>query len=207
MLLLLNSTKHSSCRIRGMGQAFRRASGRIRATDPSPTPKSAGERRSPVATTDNADISRRTTQYNNQESLDSDGAPRVNADNVLEQRDPQFDAMLSQMVGRIRLKPGGKLEIGEAAVVERYNRPMPKLRDTKPDSGRYEERPAPQGTLNVAQLRHIMLLHQGKADDHNGPMDIHQIAQKFRLEVALVQRILQFVSLPPEDSNKRKSYQ
>lgn len=91
-------------------------------------------------------------------------------------------------------------------MVERYNRPMPKLRNTKPDSCRYEERPAPQGTLNVAQLRHIMLLHQGKADDHNGPMDVHQIANKLKLEVAQVQRILQFVSLPPEDSNKQKRY-
>ncbi|KAJ9154489.1 hypothetical protein P3X46_027815 [Hevea brasiliensis] len=190
-----------------MGQAFRRASGRIRATDPSPTAKSVRERRPPVGTTEKVNISRRTAQYNNQDSLDSDGAPRVNADNVLEERDPQFDAMLSQMVGRIRSKPGGKLQIGEAAVVERYNRPMPKLRNTKPDSGRYEERPAPQGTLNVAQLRHIMLLHQGKADDHNGPMDIHQIAKKFRLEVAQVEQILQYVSLPPEDSNKQKSYQ
>ncbi|OAY27757.1 uncharacterized protein LOC110601886 [Manihot esculenta] len=189
-----------------MGQAFRRASGRIRATDPPPTPKSVAERRPPVGTDDKIDISRRSAQYNNQDSLDSDGDPRFNADNVLEERDPQFDAMLNQMVGRIRSKPGGKLEMGEAGVVERYNRPMPKLRNTKPDSGRYEERPAPQGTLNVAQLRHIMLLHQGKADDHNGPMDVHQIANKLKLEVAQVQRILQFVSLPPEDSNKQKRY-
>ncbi|KDP27780.1 hypothetical protein JCGZ_18860 [Jatropha curcas] len=189
-----------------MGQAFRRASGRIRAADPSPTPKSVGEQRPPLGTTDKLDISRKTTQYNNQDSIDSDDAPKVNADNVLEERDPQFDAMLSQMVGRIRSKPGGKLEIGEAAVVERYNRPMPKLRNTKPDSDRYEERATPPGTLNVAQLRHLMLLHQGKADDHNGPVDIHQISEKFQLEVAQVQQILQFVSLPPEDSNKQKSY-
>lgn len=84
------------------------------------------------------------------------------------------------------------------------SRPLPKLRNTNPESGRYEERPAPPGTLNVKQLRDIMLLHQGKADDHNGPMDIQQIAEKFRLDVAQVQRILQFMSLPPEDSSKQK---
>lgn len=90
----------------------------------------------------------------------------------------------------------------QASVVERYKRPLPKLRDTKPDSSRIEERPAPAGTLNVAQLRHIMLLYEGKADDHNGPMDVHQIAEKFRIDVGQVQRIVQFVSVPPEDSSK-----
>lgn len=90
-------------------------------------------------------------------------------------------------------------------MVERYNRPMPKLRNTKPDSGRYEERPVAPGTVNVSQLRHIMLLYEGKADDHDGPMDIQQIARKFQLEIAQVQRLLQFISLPPEDDNKHKS--
>lgn len=89
-------------------------------------------------------------------------------------------------------------------MVERYNRPMPKLRNTTPDTARYEERPVPSGTLNVAQIRHIVLLHEGKADDHDGPMDINQIAEKFRVDVAQVERILQFISLPPEDSSKQK---
>ena len=92
----------------------------------------------------------------------------------------------------------------QASVVERYKRPLPKLRNTKPDSSRYEERPTEAGTLNVAQLRQIVLLHEGKSDDHNGPMDIHQIAKKFRVDAAEVQRILQFVSLPPEDNKKEK---
>lgn len=88
-------------------------------------------------------------------------------------------------------------------MVEKYKRPLPKLRDTKPDSSRYEERPAAAGTLNVAQLRHIILLHQGKAEDHNGRMEVDQIAEKFRVDVAEVRRILQFVSLPPEDSSSK----
>lgn len=45
--------------------------------------------------------------------LFQEGASRVNSDNVLEDRDPQYDALLSQMVGRIQAKPGGKLEMGE----------------------------------------------------------------------------------------------
>ena len=92
----------------------------------------------------------------------------------------------------------------QAFVVEKYDRPLPKLRNTKPDSDRYEERPTPTGTLNVAQLRHIILLHEGKADDHDGPMDIHQIAEKFLVDITQIQRILQFTSLPPEDSSKQK---
>lgn len=82
---------------------------------------------------------------------------------------------------------------------------MPKLRNTKPDSGRYEERAVAPGTLNVAQLRHIILLYQGNADDHEGPMNIQQIAEKFRLEDVQVQRIVQFLSLPPENNSKQKS--
>lgn len=90
-------------------------------------------------------------------------------------------------------------------MVDKYNRPMPKLRNTKPDSGRYDERPVPAGTLNVAQLRHVILLHEGKADDYNGRMDAHQIAEKFRVDVVQIQRILQFLSQPPEGSSKDKN--
>ncbi|GMP56826.1 hypothetical protein CsSME_00021153 [Camellia sinensis var. sinensis] len=115
---------------------------------------------------------------------------RINAENILEERDPQYDAMLGQMGGRIRSKPGGKLEMGETSVVDKNKRPMPKLRNTSPESSKYEERPVPPGTLNVAQLQHITLLHQGKADDHNGHMDITKIADKLRIDVVQIQKIL-----------------
>lgn len=91
-------------------------------------------------------------------------------------------------------------------MAENPSRPLPKLRNTRVESGRYEERPAPPGTVNVKQLHHIMLLHQGKADDHEGPMDVNRIAEKFRLDVAQVQTILQFISLPPEDNTKPKKH-
>lgn len=95
----------------------------------------------------------------------------------------------------------------QSSVREREKRPMPKLRNTTRDSTRYEERPAPPGTLNVAQLRHIMLLHQGKAEDHDGPMDANQIAEKYRLDVEQVKTIFQFLATPPEDSSKQKNNQ
>jgi len=52
--------------------------------------------------------------------LTEDGAPRINPDNVLEERDTQYDAMLSQMVGRIKSKPGGKLETGEVSYQDSF---------------------------------------------------------------------------------------
>ncbi|XP_052190207.1 uncharacterized protein LOC127799944 [Diospyros lotus] len=186
-----------------MGQAFRRASGRIRSVSLDPTPASSSKKavdvRPPVPPPEKVagDNVGPTTEVGS----------RINPENILEERDPQYDVMLSQMVGRISSKPGGKPEMGEASVVEQYRRPLPKLRNTTVESTRYEERPAPAGTLNVAQLRHIMLLHQGKADDHNGPMDVQQIAEKFRVDVVHVQKILQSVSLPPQDSSKQRNDQ
>jgi len=48
--------------------------------------------------------------------LVQDDRSRVNTDNILEERDPKFDAMLGQMVGRIKSKPGGKPEMGEVSL-------------------------------------------------------------------------------------------
>ncbi|KAE8712379.1 Detected protein of confused Function [Hibiscus syriacus] len=182
-----------------MGQAFRRATGRLRSVDRSQPTKT----RRPLRPTEEQNISR-ASQH---EDLDHGRVTRSNPENVLEKRDPKYDAMLSQMVGRISAKPGGKLEMGEAFVTENPTRPLPKLQNTTTESVRYEDKPTPPGTLNVKQLQHIMFLHQGKADDHDGPMDVNRIAEKFRLDVAQVQTILQFISLPPEDNTKSKKHQ
>lgn len=50
--------------------------------------------------------------------LVSDGSAgtAANAENLLEERDPKFDSMLNQMVGRIKSKPGGKPEMGEVGI-------------------------------------------------------------------------------------------
>ncbi|KAK1430833.1 hypothetical protein QVD17_13872 [Tagetes erecta] len=182
-----------------MGQAFRRASGRLRTpAAPSPPSSSSTQLNKPLDRTQPI-VSADTNAHPS-----SDGQPRNTADDVSEERDSEYDAMLSKMVGRIQTKPGGKLEMGEAFVVDKNKRPMPKLRNTTSETGRYEQRPAPPGTLNVAQLRHIILLYQGKADDHNGPMDVNQIAEKFRVDVAQVQQAVQFLSMPPEYFNKQK---
>ncbi|CAI0626839.1 unnamed protein product [Linum tenue] len=190
-----------------MGQAFRRASGRIRVPDPSP--KVVVDRRPPESAAEKVvEVSRRTTpKLDNQDTLGAADNPSFDNENPLEEKDPQFDAMLNQMVGRIKTKPGGKPEMGEASIVQSPNKPLPKLRNTTPDAAsKYEERAVPPGTLNVAQLRHILKLQAGKGEGDNlkAPVDAHQIAQQFRLEVEQVKKFLQFVSLPAEDSMKKE---
>ncbi|KAL0393237.1 UNVERIFIED_CONTAM: hypothetical protein Sradi_2546500 [Sesamum radiatum] len=182
-----------------MGQALRRATGRIGSSrvDTSTTSQLG----KPIERRPSAPPAPAGVPVENLPSDDaaagSEGASVVNAENVLEDRDPEYDAMLSQMVGRIRSKPGGKLEMGEASVVEKYKRPLPKVRNTTPESGRYEQRPVPPGTLNVAQVRQIILLHQGKSDDHDGPMDVPQIAERFRIDGAQV-------AVPPMKDSLRR---
>ncbi|GER49780.1 hypothetical protein STAS_27051 [Striga asiatica] len=191
-----------------MGQALRRAAGRAggsRVETTSQIAKPVDRRPPPQPPTPPPTVAPADKIPSDDLTAGFEEGPNVNPENVLENRDVQYDAMLSQMVGRIQTKPGGKLEMGEASVVEKYKRPLPKLRNTTPDSGRYEERPAPPGTLNVAQIRQIILLYQGKSDEHNGPMNVDQIAQRFRIEAAQVQSILQFVSLPPDDDGKKKN--
>ncbi|CAH2053119.1 unnamed protein product [Thlaspi arvense] len=203
-----------------MGQQLRRAVGRIREVErsPSSTSRVAVDRRSIPTEELSAGKSPSTAAVNGVSGNQNlvlhyfliiwvyliDEAGRSSDDNELEERDPKYDTMLNQMVGRIRAKPGGKAEMGEASLVETSKRPLPKLRNTTPESTRYEEKPVPQGTLNVAQVRHIMLLYQGKAQDHNGPMSVDEIAKNYRIDVSQVQKITQFLSLPPEVTDKQK---
>uniref|UniRef100_A0A803MX95 Uncharacterized protein n=1 Tax=Chenopodium quinoa TaxID=63459 RepID=A0A803MX95_CHEQI len=132
--------------------------------------------------------------------VDDDNSKRN--DEVLEDRDPSYEAMLNKMVGKISSKPGGKLEMGEANVVQKPKRPLPKVRNTTPETGRYEERPVAAGTLNVAQFRHIMRLHQGKADEHDGPLGLKEVAERFQVDAVQLEKILQeegTEGVPPEE--------
>ncbi|CAE5968052.1 unnamed protein product [Arabidopsis arenosa] len=187
-----------------MGQQLRRAVGKIKEVERSSPSRVVVDRRSLPP----EELSAAKSPSPSTAAVDgvSEKGRRTSdsEDNVLEERDPKYDTMLNQMVGRIRAKPGGKAEMGEASVVETSKRPLPKLRNTTPESTRYEENPVPQGTLNVAQVRHIMLLFQGKAQDHHGPMSANEIAEKYRINVSQVQKITQFLSLPTEVTDKQK---
>lgn len=79
---------------------------------------------------------------------------------------------------------------------------MPKLRSSREEAGASGQKPLPPGTLSVEQVCQIILLHQGKAVDHPGVMDIQDIANKFGVDPGQVQQITQFMSLPPQDGKR-----
>lgn len=186
-----------------MGQAFRRASGKLRTTSidtPSQYQKPFDNKPPIVPTNDKV-------QSHNKDSVTVESGNWKSNDRVLEERDPSYEAMLSQMAGKIKTKPGGLLEMGQAFVVQKSKRPMPKVRNTTPDTGRYEERPVAAGTLNLAQLRHIMLMSQGKTDEHDRPLGLKEIAERFQLDVVQLEKIFQHVSLPPENDISKKRHE
>ncbi|XP_025805182.1 uncharacterized protein LOC112884078 isoform X2 [Panicum hallii] len=130
--------------------------------------------------------------------------PTNNAHGVLEERDPSYEEMLKHMVGRITTKPGGKPEMGDASIVQRYDRPLPKVRTSKADPGQSGSRQLPSGALNVQHIQEIIQLYQGKSSTHHGPMSVDDIASKFRVEASVVRNIVQFVSLPQDETAKKK---
>ena len=68
-----------------------------------------------------------------------------------------------------------------------------------------EENPLSSGSLEIPQLKQMLLLHAGKSEEHSGPMSIESIAEKFKIDPAQVKNILRFVSLPPEEKVNEKS--
>ncbi|XP_010666731.2 uncharacterized protein LOC104883865 isoform X1 [Beta vulgaris subsp. vulgaris] len=188
-----------------MGQALRRATGKLRNTNidtsssaPSPIQHSFDRAAKPVSSGNNVQI--------NNKDFPSDRNSTSNAQ-VLEERDPTYEVMLSQMAGKIKTKPGGKLEMGEASVVQKTQRPLPRIRNTSPDAGRYEERPVAAGTLNVAQLRHIMLLHKGKDVEQDKQLGLKEVAENFRVDAVQLEKVFKYVSLPPENNTSRKTHE
>ena len=92
----------------------------------------------------------------------------------------------------------------QASVVQRYDRPLPKVRTSKADPGQSGSRQLPSGSLNVQHIKEIIQLYQGKSSTHHGPMSVDDIASKFRVEASVVRNIVQFVSLPQEDETAKK---
>ncbi|WOL18868.1 hypothetical protein Cni_G27665 [Canna indica] len=190
-----------------MGQALRRATGSVRLGRPDPPPPPAHRQARPTAVEPPPPSTTSTSGQDQLENSDGEVTSRTKDEGgVLEERDSKYDEMLRHMVGRIKSRPGGKQEIGEAGIVERYNRPMPKLRTSSEQAGASGHKQLPPGTLSIEHVRQIILLHQGKAEDHTRSMGIQDIAKKFGVDAAHVQEIIKFVSLP-EDVGKSKKQQ
>lgn len=181
-----------------MGQALRRAVGcapsivKTRPFPPQSVPRNT-EKLSP-APTDGAAAVQDALSVSSVEDISK---TKVES-NILEERDPEYDVMLQKMSGTIKSKPGGKLEMGEAIVVQKYKRPLPKVRSSTAKSETHDQKPTVSGTLTIAQVQEIVNLHQGKSTDQNGPSEIHDIAKRFGVDGAAVEKIVQFVSLPSE---------
>eukprot|EP01018_Ginkgo_biloba_P021747 Gb_15443 [translate_table: standard] len=184
-----------------MGQALRRATGRVKSSNLK-TPK-----KSSAIQDQNPEFGRHAPSESktqrpieiNIDNWDPKPDPNTTLDpDALDRRDPGYDVMLNQMLGRIRVKPGGKSEMGEASVIPKYKRPMPKLQKSDASARPNEEEIVAPGTLNISQLRQILQLHEGKAENQEKPMDAKGIAEKFRVDGVVVQKILHYVSLPTE---------
>jgi hypothetical protein len=97
-----------------MGQQLRRAVGKIKEVERSSPSRVSIDRRSlPTEELSAVKSSPSTAAVDGV----SDKGRRTSEDNVLEERDPKYDTMLNQMVGRIKAKPGGKAEMGEVCSV------------------------------------------------------------------------------------------
>ncbi|KAK9671878.1 hypothetical protein RND81_12G060800 [Saponaria officinalis] len=103
-----------------MGQAFRRAAGRLRSTnvDTSSSPTISRHQnsfdQSPPAVPTNSSV--HIHESDSTLDVNAEGnAQRLEQKGAGEERDSDYEAMLNQMVGRISTKPGGKLEMGEVS--------------------------------------------------------------------------------------------
>lgn len=183
-----------------MGQTLRRATGWLRSPNPTTQTKSSSVKDHKPEL-----FSRPPSESKPRESIpvinpnwDPKADPNVAPDsNVLERRDPRYDVMLNEMFGRVKVKPGGLAEMGDAAVVPKYSRPLPKLRKTSANTGPGGEKILAPGTFTVSQLRQMLLLHEGKVENQEKPMDAKGVAERLQLDVHVVQKILHYVSLPP----------
>jgi hypothetical protein len=92
----------------------------------------------------------------------------------------------------------------QASIVQRYERPLPKVRTSKAEPGESGSRQLPSGALNVRQIQEVIQLYQGKSSTHHSPMSVDDIASKFRVEASVVRNIVQFVSLPQDETPEKK---
>jgi hypothetical protein len=112
--------------------------------------------------------------------------------------EPKYAAMMQQVVGRISTRPGGTQEMGPAHEAAEYRRLKPTNRHTSALTGPDEERIVAPGTLNLAQIHELFHLYQQAQVEgqQEKPVDTQFLAQKFNVDVVLLEKVLHFSSLP-----------
>ncbi|KAF3330271.1 hypothetical protein FCM35_KLT03625 [Carex littledalei] len=189
-----------------MGQALRRASGRVRPSAAS-SPPAAKAPPQPKAAAETPSASGAAPSQDHLGVSDSDTSVSAKDGHVtvLEEKDPSYDKMLSFMAGRITSKPGGRAEMGEASIRETYGRPLPKVRSSKANVEGSAQQSLTPGTLSIEHIHQIILLHQGKSNGQQGPMATKEIAERFHVDTIVIEKIVQSISLPQEEDNNKKS--
>lgn len=80
---------------------------------------------------------------------------------------------------------------------------MPKLRNTKAGAEQAESRAPPPGTLDIAKLKELLLAHQEISNDPRGVIDSRRLAEKFKIDTEEIEKVLQHVSLPQDNTEKK----
>jgi len=120
--------------------------------------------------------------------------------------DPKYSVMVQQVVGKISTRPGSESEMGTAHVSSEFRRPKPMNRHTTAATGPDEEKVVTSGSLNIAGIREVLLLHQGLSEGQEKPLDAEALSKKYNVDVELLEGLFQYTTLPapqtPEDSSQ-----
>jgi hypothetical protein len=88
--------------------------------------------------------------------------------------------------------------LSQAHEAAEYRRPKPTNRHTSALTGPDEERIVAPGTLNLAQIHELFHLYQQAQVEgqQEKPVDTQLLAQKFNVDLVLLEKVLHFSSLP-----------
>lgn len=94
----------------------------------------------------------------------------------------------------------------QAHVSAEFRRPKPMNRHTSAATGPDEEKVVTSGSLNIAGIREVLLLHQGLSEGQEKPLDAEALSKKYNVDVELLEGLFRYTTLPapqtPEDSSQ-----
>lgn len=112
--------------------------------------------------------------------------------------DPIYKVMIQEIAGNVVNKPGGIQGSGQGGL---HKRPLPTNRHST--FGAKEDSIVAPGTLNVAHIRQMFLLYQGLAEGEKKTMDARALAEKYNVDFALLQKVLQFYAIPEKRNGSK----